>query len=61
MNDIPGAESRTFDIGVVYDDDDDNARLALVTKHGAGTKNVIAFDDGSGGTVTGMKSNTVIN
>ena len=34
----PGAQTRTFDIGVVYDSDDDSARLALVTKYGAGTK-----------------------
>ena len=58
MVDVPGAEVRSFDIGVVYDDDDDNVRLALVSKHGAGTKNVIAYTDG-GTPVMGTSRNTV--
>ena len=50
---------RSFDIGVVYDDDDDDVRLALVTKHGAGTKNVTAFVNDGGTPLTSTKPNTV--
>ena len=41
-SEIPGAEARPFDIGVVYDSAGDRDRLVLVTKY-AGTKNVTSY------------------
>ena len=58
---ITGAAQRSdLEVGVVYDSADDTARLVLVHSY-AGTKTVIAFADGTDGTVTrtGAKATTI--